>query len=207
MHRVRRALQTDDVVELANGTRITSLARTAIDLAASRSLLGGIAAVSYALQQGVDHALLADGLRRLGPVTGVARARSALSRSSSGSESALETLVVVRCQDYGFELPEQQRVVTGLDGRSYRVDFAWRGGQVLGEADGRSKYADPALRDGRSAEEVVWAEKRREDALRPTCRSFIRFGWSDAWAGDALARRLESAGVPRQRRRLAALTF
>jgi len=111
---------------------------------------------------------------------------------------------MVRCRDLGFEEPDQQVALAGIDGRVYRCDFAWRDGQVLGEADGRIKYLDDGERPGADA---LWAEKRREDALRFGRRAFVRISWEDAWHGDALATKLDRAGVPRIRRTRHPLTF
>lgn len=207
VERFRRPLAEYEVVVTPDGTRCTSLARTAADLAARRTLLGGIAAMSHARFRGVSTTELEETLAALGLVTGIGRARLALARSTAGSESVLETLVMVRCQDYGFQPPEQQHEHIGSDGRIYRVDFAWDGGRILLEADGRAKYADPSLRGERTAEEVLWAQKRREDALQAGCERFLRVTWVDAWHGRELARRLDTAGVPRTRRPNSALTF
>ncbi len=208
VRRTQRVLDETDIAAQPDGLRVTSLCRTAIDLAASRSLLSGIVAVSHVRALGIPLESLRAGLDRAGAMAGIRRARLAVARSVAAAESVLEVLVVVRCQDLGFEVPELQRWVTGVDGRNYRVDFAWRDGRVLCEADGRGKYVDPALLAGRSGDEVLWIEKRREDALRPVCDAFIRASWDDAWAGDGLARRLTAAGVPRSSdKRLGALTF
>src|SRR5690606_31011906 len=102
---------------------------------------------------------------RAGRFPGVRRARTALTRSVAGSGSVLETLAVVRCQDYGFEPPEQQRPVVGVDGVEYRVDLAWRDGRILAEGDARDKDSAPEGLRGRSPSETLWAERRREDAL------------------------------------------
>jgi len=205
--RTQRSLSPDDVITLPDGSQTTSLARTAVDLAAISSLLSGIVAMSHVRAAGVALAELEHTAERIGPITGIGRVRRAMARSTDGSESVLETLVVTRCQDYGFEPPEQQRRVIGVDGLEYRVDFAWLDGRVLGEADGRAKYRDTAYLNGRMPEQVLWDEKRREDALRPQCDRFFRAIWSDAWSGASLARRLEAVGVPRTGRRLGALTF
>jgi len=205
--RTQRAIAEQDVVAADDGTRMTSLARTAVDLAASRSLLGGIIAMSHARASGVTEEELAAALDRAGPITGIRLARLALARSVPGTESVLETLVVVRCQDLGFAAPELQRIVRGDDGRDYRVDFAWLDGRVLGEADGRAKYERPELRGTRAPADVLWAEKRREDAIRASCDRFVRLSWEDAWRGAPLASRLDAAGVPRDGRRLHSLTF
>ena len=207
VQRTVRALAPEDWGTLPRGERATTPVRTAIDLAASRSLLSGIVAISHVRATGVGLEEFEAVLARAGRFPGLRRARLALARSTADAESVLECLIVVRCQDYGFVLPEQQREVVGVDGITYRVDFAWERGEILGEGDGRDKYEDPAKLGGRSPTDALWAEKRREDALRPCCRAFIRIGWGDAWGGHGLARRLISAGVPRPERRLAGLTF
>ena len=51
-----------------------------------------------------------------------------------------------------------------------RVEFLWCAQRTVGEADGRLKYA---TRDD------LWAEKRREDALRDAGFEVVRFGWAD----------------------------
>lgn len=206
VRRSLRSLAREDCCTLSDGTRATTPTRTAIDLAASRSLLAGIVAISHVRQHGVRLDDFEAAFGRLGRFPGLRRARIALARSTAGSESVLETLIVVRCQDYGFVPPEQQRRVVGVDGIEYRVDFAWQEGRILAEGDGRDNYENPEYLAGRSPAEALWAEKRREDALRPG-RAFVRIGWVDAWRGEGLARRLLAVGVPRPDRRLVSLTF
>lgn len=207
VERIKRDIPSDDIVALADGTRTTSLARTAVDLALRRSLLGGIVALSHVRHAGVSLDELEEVVARAGRVPGLRRARTAMARSSDLVESVLETLVLVRCQDYCFEPAEVQREVVGDDGRPYRVDFAWDDGRVLLEADGKGKYERRAAEQGITVAEAHWREKQREDALRPACDHFLRTSWADAWAGDRLRARLDAAGVPRSRRCAAVLTF
>ncbi len=207
MRRVRRDLAPGERVLLASGVRVTSMIRTAIDLAATRSLLGGIVAVSDLRHRvGVAAGDLEEALAALGPFHGAGRARAAVRRSTAGSESPLESLVVARCQDLGFEVPEQQAVVRGADGVAYRCDFVWDGGRIVGEADGRLKYEDGAFGADRTAADTVWAEKRREDAIRGVRERFVRISWHDAWRGTPMELLLRTAGVPRPHR-ARALTF
>ncbi len=204
VERTHRRLAPEDILELEDGTRATSLVRTLVDLAATRSPLSGVIAISHARRAGVGLAELEDGLARAGRMVGIGSARSALRDSVGGSDSPLETLVVVRCRDLGFAAPEQQRRVRGVDGVDYRVDFAWRDGRVLGEADGKLKYR--AVEGAPTPLDVLWAEKRREDALRARCDGFVRVSWEDAWNAAGLEYRLIEAGVPRRRVR-GSLTF
>lgn len=197
VHRVHRDLDPVDVVQLDDGARVTSPARTAVDLAAVRSRLAGIIAMSEVRRRGVESESLRQTLDRAGRMLGIGAARAAFRDSVGGSDSPLETLVIVRCRDLGFAEPAQQHHVVGVDGKDYWVDFAWCGGEILGEADGRDKYRSA---DGGSDFEALWAEKRREDAIRARCRAFLRVSWEDAWGGVGLERRLLAAGVPRTRR-------
>jgi hypothetical protein len=66
---------------------------------------------------------------------------------------------------------------------------------LIGESDGRMKYLDPAYRNGRTAEQVVYDEKRREDELRRQCRAFVRWGWDEARNPAALGAVLRSVGL------------
>ncbi len=201
VRRVRREAQIGDRIRLESGVLVTSVGRTALDLAGSRSLLSGIVTVSHARRHaGVQLSELDAAIDRLGGAPGAARSRRAVARSTSGSDSPLESLVIARCQDLGFEMPTQQVPVVGSDGVEYRCDFAWMGGTVIGEADGRIKYIDDAFESGSSGAEVLWREKRREDAIRAVRPRFMRFDWQDAWRGAGLERALLTAGVPRPRR-------
>lgn len=81
------------------------------------------------------------------------------------------------------------------------VDF-WLPDQGIAiEFDGEVKYRDPQLRGGRSAEDVVIAEKYREDRLRAfdEVRGVIRYGWKDVWDEAAFRAKLRRAGVPMSR--------
>ncbi|WP_159500198.1 hypothetical protein [Microbacterium sp. 18062] len=93
----------------------------------------------------------------------------------------------------GFEAPEVQ--VSFFDGaHEDRVDFFWRQVRAIGESDGYGKYAGDTV-DATVSRMVH--EKRREDRLRRSCDSFMRWDWSDAMAVDPLEGRLMRARVPR----------
>jgi len=199
--RTRRSLDARAIVADKSGMRTTDPITTALDLASSRSLLSGIVAISHVRQaRTLSRAVLEAALDALGLQSGRRRAGIAIARSSDASESPLETLVLARCQDLGFESPVQQFPIVGSDGRTYRVDFAWDDGRIVAESDGQGKYRDPELLAGRSSEEVLWAEKRRENAIRAGCEPLVRLTWRDAWTGEALVAALTHARVPRPRR-------
>lgn len=199
VRRTERAVQHHDGVEAA-GLFVTAPLATAIDVAADLGPLAGALAISHVRHAGTSRDAF---LRRVAgsrPFRGVAAVDRAIAVSSGGSESALESLVMVRCADLGFELPAQQvRIVTARG--AYRVDFAWYEGRLVLEADGKRKYGDPELLRGRTPAEVVWDEKRREDAIRRAVDGFARTTWADAIAADELERTLIELGVPRIRPR------
>ncbi|MGJ9371589.1 hypothetical protein [Nesterenkonia sp. CF4.4] len=108
----------------------------------------------------------------------------------------------------GFAAPDLQVWITTEIGDE-RVDFEWtvesgsRSGsssrRIVGEFDGLGKYFDEAMLRGRSAKQVHYAEKRREDAIRRTGRAVTRWDWTDLTHPEALAAKLIQAGVPRLR--------
>lgn len=62
---------------------------------------------------------------------------------------------------------------------------------VIGEFDGRMKYTRDA--DGRSANEIVYEEKRREDRLREAGWTIARWSYDDLLQPGLLANRLQAA--------------
>lgn len=111
------------------------------------------------------------------------------------AESVGESLSRVRIMELGFAAPRLQTCVWAED-REYRLDFEWEGG-VVGEFDGKHKYLRAQELFGRSAEEAVYREKLREDAIRSTGRRVVRWSWDDLHRPGILRDRLARAGVPR----------
>jgi hypothetical protein len=184
----RTTFEDGDVVEHA-GYLVTSLARTAVDLARSRPLAHGVAALDHAIRSGaIDRALLEDDIARRRPFVGVRRLERAHAHAHGLSESPLESVSMARFAEFGWPAPEQQVSLVAPSGKRYRVDFLWRESGVVGEADGRAKY---------TTADDLWREKRREDDLREVVPRFVRWEWDDAWHGRGLAARLERAGFPR----------
>jgi hypothetical protein len=73
-----------------------------------------------------------------------------------------------------------------------RVDFWWPEHGTVGEFDGRVKYGR-LLRPGQDPAEVLWEEKRREDALRDTGASVVRWVWDEIPTFDPVADRIRRA--------------
>jgi hypothetical protein len=108
---------------------------------------------------------------------GVERARRAVRLADQRSESPGESWSAVVIDDLDLPAPERQHEIRARDGMVGRSDFWWADARVVGEFDGRVKYgrANPA---GRAPEDVLWAEKRREDRIRATAVTVVR--WTSA---------------------------
>jgi hypothetical protein len=193
-----REVADDDIVSVG-GMWATSPSRTALDLAAERDLVCGVAALDHVIRSGdASHAGLADWVRSARPFPGVRKVDAALLLATGLAESPLESLSAVRIAQLGFDAPTPQAEFV-VDGERYRADFFWPEVRVVGEADGRGKYA--------LGEESHWREKLREDALRSVTSGFARWTWDDAWAGEPLAIRLERAGLHRSPRKASRYAF
>lgn len=200
--RTRRDEPAGAIVTVGDRVRATSLVVTAVDLASTRTVLGGIVAFDHIrFHHEVELDEILQEIERRRPFRGVRQADVAARRSTAGSATPAETLAVVRIHDLGFEAPQQQFSVRGVDGVEYDVDLSWGGGRILGEIDGRSKYEIAAAERGTTVSDRIWAEKRREDAIRSTCDRFVRGVWDDLWWGDRFDRALDAAGVRRVARR------
>ena len=176
-----------------DGIATTSLSRTVADLGRLLPLEQSVAAGDNALRRGLDGTELSAVLRGCRGWPGVARALL-MSRLLDGrSESAGESVSRVRMHQAGLPAPVPQYTVHDEGGRFVgRADFGWEQQRVLGEFDGRTKYGR-LLRPGQPAEEVVYREKLREDALRDLGWRVVRWTWADLYPGDALVDRLRRA--------------
>lgn len=177
---------------------ITSARQTALDLARSvGAVTAFIVADAVARESGEPEATREwwrDRLVELGSARGVRRAASVLALVTGLAESPLESLSLLRIHELGFAAPRQQVEIATHRG-VFRLDFAWEGRAIAGEADGRAKYggrASPA-----AMEQRLWEEKLREDAIRERVTAFPRWTWDDAWWGHGLERALLAARVPR----------
>lgn len=178
-------LHREDIVE-REGFRITSPQRTWIDVARTHRLPDALSTGDRAVSRGlvvIDDALWA--IRQLGSIRGVRLAKAALAQLDGRRETPLESWSQACFLAWGIPLPIPQVDLSDADGFIGRVDFDWPEFDVVGEADGRLKYDAP---------ESLYAEKRREDRLRASGRTVIRWGWNDlAQAPDTLRSRLMSA--------------
>lgn len=154
-----------------DGLPVTSLARTAVDLAREESFRSALVAVDGALRAGATPEELVAVLDRCWAWPGARRARRVVAFMDGRAESALESLSRADFIDGGIPLPEPQVEVWCKGLFVARVDFLWRDHLVIGEADGRSKYEK--VQD-------LYDEKRREERLRDLGFEVVRWDWASA---------------------------
>jgi hypothetical protein len=73
-----------------------------------------------------------------------------------------------------------------------RSDFAWEEYRTIGEFDGKVKYGR-LLRPGERIDDVVFAEKQREDAIRDQGRQVVRWLWDDLYRPGVIGDRVRRA--------------
>lgn len=177
----RVSVCTSDDLTRASGIRCTSLERTVLDLARhatpERAIVCADAAARAripevqgrvpweALREWQD-ALLGR-LRGYAGHRGVRRAADIVRAIDGGAESPLESVARWRFINHGYAV-DTQVPVPSPNGGTYRVDLELRGFGILCEVDGRAKYTSADLRSGRTADEIVYAEKRRADWIEGT---------------------------------------
>jgi len=189
------ALADDDVVSVG-GLRCTSPARTMLDLAATRTFADAVVAADASLHRGVavDDVLA---LLSLAPrMRGCSRALAVI-RFAVPTAWPIESASRANMHLLRLPAPELQRRFSDDDGLIGAADFWWPHVRGIGECDGRIKYLDARFRGGRSAEQVVYDEKIREDRLRAVSSGFARWGWAVAVSPQLLGARLARIGVTR----------
>jgi hypothetical protein len=184
-----------------DGIRVTSLARTVVDLARSVSWENAIVAADAALALRrfggaaiqLAGSSLSRELERSSP-RGTATARDVIDFASGDSGSPGESLSRVAIARHGLSRPILQQRFDDEFGRM-NADFYWPRFGVIGEFDGVGKYLREQWTDGRTAAQVVVDEKWREDRLRLIGPRVVRWGWDVARQPASLVKLLRSVGV------------
>ncbi|SDT43231.1 Transcriptional regulator, AbiEi antitoxin, Type IV TA system [Friedmanniella luteola] len=190
---LRAAPLPDDEVTSVDGWQVTTPARTVVDLARTLPLGPAVAAGDAALRAGTSVEEVESVLASSAGRPGLAAARRACRSLDGRSESAGESLSRVVLHRLGLPPSGLQHEVRSADGALVgRCDFVWEEQRTLGEFDGRVKYGR-LLRPGQRAEDVLWAEKLREDALRDLGWQIVRWTWADLDREIVLADRLHRA--------------
>ncbi len=215
--RHRAALPESDIVDVG-GIRCTSVARTVYDLARLASAEVALVCMDTALgrvggdPRFYDEATasqwqgeMSERVHVAGAVRGICQARMLLDVADGRSQQPLEITTKLQLRRLGFRQPALQVPVAAPERGSYWMDIAIDEADAFFECDGETKYTDEAMRSGKTLEEVLIAEKHREDWVRGTTgRRVLRGGTPHAATPGALAARLRTFGValPDRRARL-----
>jgi hypothetical protein len=148
-----------DHVMVRYGLRVTTPARTVVDLARALPFRAGVVTADHALElRLVTKGELQTVLATCKQWPGVKRAAEVVEFANGLSESALESIARVAFRDCGLPPPELQ---VWVDHESFvgRTDFLWKESNTIGEADGALKYKDPDR-----ARRQLWRDSRLRDA-------------------------------------------
>ncbi|MEJ1088884.1 hypothetical protein WDU99_11190 [Microbacterium sp. Mu-80] len=197
----------DDIVEV-DGMLCTSPDRTVLDLACSTAPATGLSAADAALRReavsghhhdpdSADawHARLA---HRAGStsVRGIRKARDILGFADGRAQLPGESVSRLHLRTLGYRGYRLQEHVVGPIGEDYWLDFAFPRSRMFGEFDGEGKYLNEEMRQGKSLEDVLLAEKHREDAVRGVTNwGFARWGSEHVRTVDLFAQRLRAFGI------------
>jgi predicted transcriptional regulator of viral defense system len=178
---VHTAPLPDEHITTIDGIPVTSIARTVLDLCRTAPIEQAVAAGDRALAYGLARGALEDCLAQMTRWPGTRQARRAIALLDPRSESPGESVSRVRLHQEGLPPPEPQQDIYDVDGRIVaRVDFCWEKQRTIGEFDGKIKYGR-LLKPGESIEDVIFAEKVREDALRDLGWQIVRWLWADLY--------------------------
>lgn len=188
-------LHPDEGVDrvLIDGLPVVSVARAIVRTALTMGRDCAVVAGDAALRRGL---VTVDGLLAevalVTPHQGRGRALDAVLMMDKRAESVGESRTRLVLDDLNLA-HESQVVIRDADGRFVaRVDFLVDG--VVLEFDGRVKYGRTRdLDDGQEPGDVVWLEKRREDAIRRQGHPVERVVWSELERPGLIGSRIRQA--------------
>ena len=208
---VRRQAELGDSQRSAQwqGVPVTTAPRTAVDLARIGTALDGLVACDWLLadsagRHGRDgmqkmRNRLAEAIKDCSGLRGVNRARAALASASGSSESVSESIALHRLKELGIGDIRQQIVIRdNEDSVIGRVDFlvvAADNTPVVIEVDGAVKYSGYHSVESADADNPLFREKKREDAIRRMGYRVVRLVWADLWDSSRLRARLREAHI------------
>ncbi len=197
-------LDESEIVDMLD-LKVTSVARTIVDLARSLPLAWAVAAGDEAVRKGlttIDE--IRDAACRLARYKGAGNARLIADLIRPASESVGESVSRHLMCEAGLPAPILQYEVE-LNGHRYRADFYFprHDGSpgVWCEFDGQSKY-HLQEKDGVSAEERRRRQDEREAALVAAGYTVIRWTWKDLFHPDSFLIRIGRALRAPVRRKL-----
>ena len=183
--------------------RVTSVARTVVDLARVCSLRSAVVTADRAqanalkphtIHQSTSRNDLMAELNTVPRRSGGAKAELAVNFSDGYSGSPGESISRVAFWELGIPQPELQWRFVDAEGEMF-VDFYWKHVNSIGEFDGRSKYFQPEFNPLLSPNEILWQEKLRQNRLLAFSPRIARWDWDVALDPRRLLSRLASIGV------------
>ena len=187
-------LGDDEIEKLPSGLLVTKPPRSVVDMTRISSFASGLVTADMALRLGVKAVALLEVLERQRHWKGAAMASRVIEEADGRSESVGETLLRIAFMEIGAPRPEPQLQFFTEDGAEWaRADFGFKKERVLAEFDGKRKYKVQPGADPEQAGEVVFREKRREEALRDLGWEIVRFIWADLHQRRLIASRLADA--------------
>ncbi|TCL74330.1 MULTISPECIES: hypothetical protein [unclassified Curtobacterium] len=176
----------------------TDLVTTAIDVALRSDRGHALVILDAVLGRGVDRRDLLVELESRPIRRGVQRVRALLELADARIESVGESLAHLVMHDLRLPKPELQQEFFLGSRCIARVDFWFPEHGVVVEFDGLVKYRAGDVRGTRTADDVVVAEKFREDAVRavPGVRSVARLTWREVLPGGDAPTTLRRSGLP-----------
>jgi hypothetical protein len=200
----------DDQIREVDGLLVAEPARSLVNAARILSFDAGVVmadgALRLVLQDVVDSmAVLEEQRDWPGSIVASRVLKFADGRSATVGESRGRLLIA----RLGLPAPELQRRIVDAHGELIAItDYYFEGLDTAAEFDGRQKYGRELYERTGSLEEidlgdVVWREKRREDAVRDEGHEVVRFVWSELDGRDdrVRARFLRAFSRAAQRRR------
>lgn len=169
----------DGDVTRADGFRVTSLERTAVDMSRQFGFVTGTMIADAALSAGATPASLGTAVNRTSGWRGNDMARKVVAFADGRSESPGESLMRAMLGQLKYPPTDLQVVIHDRHGHFVaRCDYGWLEYGVVGEYDGPQKYLRD-LRPGVSLSEAVVMEKAREARIRDQGLELIRFCRAD----------------------------
>lgn len=194
VRQVHGAKYRDSEVVCIDGVRVTSIARTIVDLARSLSFESAVCAADFAARtRAITRDLLIEVLDACPNHPVNRRARRVVDFMDGRSESVGESRARVVLNELGY-VPQLQVRIADDRGVFARTDFYLAALVTAVEFDGKIKYGR-LVPEGRSPSDVVWEEKRREDRIRSAGVQMVRITWADLEHPDHIDRLIRAAGA------------
>lgn len=199
VRRTTQGAETAEVVQRGD-VRVTSVARTALEVARGASFEFAVGSVDWALWRknpdSVLRELLERDLARFAPRTRGRHLERVVAFATDRSDSFGESRTRAVVHELGFAEPTLQFELVDREGRMF-ADFAWPEARVILEFDGDVKFSDPRYSGGDPVARVR-AQRAREARLRRLGWTIIRLEWRDLADRDRVMSILRGAGVPRR---------